>query len=74
MQFGVKLNLFLLVLLKCADFQGLLQANVPRANVPKPTTPWMSFPALITILSRFLDASKMALINKCYKDFRVSLT
>nr|POF01538.1 putative inactive poly [adp-ribose] polymerase sro2 [Quercus suber] len=52
------------------DFQGLLQANVPRANVLKPTTPWMSFPALITILSRFLDPSKMALINKCYKDFR----
>ncbi|XP_075660245.1 putative inactive poly [ADP-ribose] polymerase SRO2 [Castanea sativa] len=51
-------------------FQGLLQANIPRSNVLKPTTPWMSFPALITILSRFLDASKMALINKCYKDFR----
>jgi hypothetical protein len=46
------------------DFESL------QANAPKPTTPWMSFPTLISILSRFLSPSKMAVINKCYKDFR----
>ncbi|KAL0003041.1 hypothetical protein SO802_016822 [Lithocarpus litseifolius] len=41
-----------------------------QANVPKPRTSLMTFSALISILSRFLNPSKMALIDKCYNDFR----
>ncbi|KAF3431272.1 hypothetical protein FNV43_RR26002 [Rhamnella rubrinervis] len=38
----------------------------------KPTSPWMSFPTLISILSKFLYPSKMDLITKCYQDFRAN--
>ncbi|KAM3698101.1 hypothetical protein ACB098_06G163400 [Castanea mollissima] len=41
-----------------------------QANVPKPRTSLMTFSALISILSRFLNPLKMALIDKCYNDFR----
>ncbi|KAL4621194.1 hypothetical protein ACB092_06G211200 [Castanea dentata] len=41
-----------------------------QANVPKPRTSLMTFSALISILSRFLNPPKMALIDKCYNDFR----
>ncbi|XP_023877877.1 probable inactive poly [ADP-ribose] polymerase SRO2 [Quercus suber] len=41
-----------------------------QANVPKPRTSLMTFSALISILSRFLNPPKMALIDKSYNDFR----
>ncbi|XP_041015951.1 probable inactive poly [ADP-ribose] polymerase SRO2 [Juglans microcarpa x Juglans regia] len=41
-----------------------------QPNNPRPSTPWMSIPALMTVLSRTLSPSKMALIHKSHKDFR----
>ncbi|XP_012085389.1 probable inactive poly [ADP-ribose] polymerase SRO2 isoform X2 [Jatropha curcas] len=48
-------------------FNGL---NTNLGRSVRPSSPWMSFPALLSILSRFLEPSKMALIFKFYDDFR----
>lgn len=49
---------------------GLEDFQRSQVNAVKPTSPWMSFPALMSILSRFLDPRKMALTSKYYSDFR----
>ncbi|XP_022733140.1 probable inactive poly [ADP-ribose] polymerase SRO2 isoform X4 [Durio zibethinus] len=41
-----------------------------EANTIKPRSPWMRFPTLISMLSRFLGPSEMASLNKQYRDFR----
>ncbi|XWS22602.1 hypothetical protein CRYUN_Cryun29cG0050200 [Craigia yunnanensis] len=45
--------------------KGLLEANTI-----KPRSPWMRFPTLISMLSRFLGPSDMASLNKQYRHFR----
>ncbi|XP_022726872.1 probable inactive poly [ADP-ribose] polymerase SRO2 isoform X2 [Durio zibethinus] len=47
------------------DSKGLLEANTIQ-----PRSPWMSFPKLISMLSRFLGPSDMASLNKQYADFQ----
>nr|XP_048322824.1 probable inactive poly [ADP-ribose] polymerase SRO2 isoform X1 [Ziziphus jujuba var. spinosa] len=42
------------------------------ANILKPSSPWMSFPTLISILSKFLHPTKMTQIVKCHNDFRAN--
>jgi hypothetical protein len=44
------------------------------ANFPTPKTPRMCIPALISVLSRSLNPSQMALIEKRHKDLRVSVS
>ncbi|KAG2702025.1 hypothetical protein I3843_06G066400 [Carya illinoinensis] len=44
--------------------------NMQPNNRTRPSTPWMSIPALMSVLSRILSPSKMALIRKSHKDFR----
>ncbi|CAA3006980.1 probable inactive poly [ADP-ribose] polymerase SRO2 isoform X1 [Olea europaea subsp. europaea] len=39
----------------------------------KPKSPSMKFPMLLNVLSNFLDPSRMKLISRYYKDFRVSV-
>lgn len=38
---------------------------------PPPSSPWVSFTAVVSVLSKFLDASRMSLIKKTFDDFRV---
>ncbi|XWS34795.1 hypothetical protein CRYUN_Cryun21dG0068100 [Craigia yunnanensis] len=45
--------------------KGLLEANTI-----KPRSPWMRFPTLISMLSRFLGPSEMASLNKQYRHFQ----
>ncbi|XP_065873568.1 probable inactive poly [ADP-ribose] polymerase SRO2 isoform X2 [Euphorbia lathyris] len=47
------------------SFNGRTQV---RTSIP--SSPWMSFPMLMDILSKRLDPSKMALISKSFDDFR----
>ncbi|CAF2045868.1 hypothetical protein BRARA_I03220 [Brassica rapa] len=47
----------------------------PRLRVigrggPPPSSPWVSFTAVVSVLSKFLDASRMSLIKKTFDDFR----
>ncbi|KAM0987461.1 hypothetical protein ACFX13_011770 [Malus domestica] len=37
-----------------------------------PTSPWMSFPALMSILSKFLPPQKMQLLVACHNEFRAN--
>ncbi|KAM1170785.1 hypothetical protein ACFX15_020673 [Malus domestica] len=39
---------------------------------PPPTSPWMSFPALLSILSKFLPPTKMQLLVVCHNKFRAN--
>ncbi|WCJ38444.1 hypothetical protein M5689_019505 [Euphorbia peplus] len=41
-----------------------------QVRLLRPSSPWMSFPRLMDILSKRLDPSKMASIQKTYDDFR----
>ncbi|ONI08365.1 hypothetical protein PRUPE_5G173700 [Prunus persica] len=41
-----------------------------QESIKKPTSPWMPFPALIGVLSKFLPPPTFALISKHYKDHR----
>ncbi|XP_007044660.2 PREDICTED: probable inactive poly [ADP-ribose] polymerase SRO2 isoform X2 [Theobroma cacao] len=45
--------------------KGLLEANII-----KPDSKWVSFPTLISMLSRFLEPSQIAFLNKNYSDFQ----
>ncbi|XP_021293131.1 probable inactive poly [ADP-ribose] polymerase SRO2 isoform X3 [Herrania umbratica] len=45
--------------------QGFLEANTI-----KPNSKWVRFPTLISMLSRFLEPSQIASLNKNYSDFR----
>ncbi|MED6125386.1 hypothetical protein PIB30_068087 [Stylosanthes scabra] len=36
----------------------------------KPSSPWMPFPALISVLSKILPSSDIALISKFHKDYK----
>ncbi|EOY00492.1 RCD one 2, putative isoform 2 [Theobroma cacao] len=45
--------------------KGLLEANII-----KPDSKWVSFPTLISMLSRFLEPSQIASLNKNYSDFQ----
>ena len=38
---------------------------------PPPSSPWVSFTALMSMLSKSVDASRMSLIMRTYDDFRV---
>ncbi|MCI39322.1 putative inactive poly (ADP-ribose) polymerase SRO5-like, partial [Trifolium medium] len=38
----------------------------------KPSSPWMPFPALISVLSKILPPSEIAFITKFHKEYRVS--
>lgn len=46
--------------------------NRNQARPLRPNSPWMSFPALLSILSKFLDPSQMTLIFKSHDEFKVS--
>ncbi|KAI5352336.1 hypothetical protein L3X38_005227 [Prunus dulcis] len=47
---------------------GIQPSIQPRqANTSKPTSPWVTFPALMFTLAKFLPPSKMLLIVKCHK-------
>lgn len=37
-----------------------------------PTSPWISFPALISALSKYVPPTAMNLISKYYRDHKVS--
>ncbi|KAK2663765.1 hypothetical protein Ddye_002339 [Dipteronia dyeriana] len=43
-----------------------------RDSSIRPTSPWMPFPTLISVLSKFLPPTTIALISKYYKDHKVS--
>lgn len=51
------------------NFAGLVKCE---EIFRKPSSPWMPFPALISVLSKFLPPSDIALISKFHKDHRVS--
>ncbi|KAK9747906.1 hypothetical protein RND81_02G022500 [Saponaria officinalis] len=42
--------------------------------VKMPTSPWITFPALISILARILPQDAVSLINKFHKEYKVCLT
>ncbi|CAF1927902.1 BnaC05g50870D [Brassica napus] len=53
----------------------ILSFRSPRLRVigrggPPPSSPWVSFTALISMLSKSVDASRMSLIMRTYDDFR----
>ncbi|XP_021635199.2 probable inactive poly [ADP-ribose] polymerase SRO2 isoform X2 [Hevea brasiliensis] len=54
--------------IKAPSFNCLKRNQVRLSR--RPTSPWMSFPALLSILSKFLDPSQMALIFKSHDDFK----
>ncbi|XP_021645449.2 probable inactive poly [ADP-ribose] polymerase SRO2 isoform X2 [Hevea brasiliensis] len=56
-----------IISIKAPSFTGM-KRNQMRPL--RPTSPWMSFPVLLSILSQFLDPSKMALIFKFHDDFK----
>lgn len=37
-----------------------------------PTSPWLAFPTLISVLSKFLPSPAVSLISNLYKDHKVS--
>ncbi|XP_048427500.1 probable inactive poly [ADP-ribose] polymerase SRO5 [Pyrus x bretschneideri] len=39
---------------------------------PPPTSPWMTFPALMSVLSKFLPPQKMQLLVACHNEFRAN--
>ena len=58
------------VVSKCCvfDFVGIVKIGEPL----RPSSPWMAFPALISMLSKILPPSEVASIAKFHKDYRVS--
>ncbi|OAY32584.1 probable inactive poly [ADP-ribose] polymerase SRO2 isoform X1 [Manihot esculenta] len=56
-----------IISIKTPSFNGL---NRNQARPLRPNSPWMSFPALLSILSKFLDPSQMTLIFKSHDDFK----
>lgn len=50
------------------DFVGIVKIGEPL----RPSSPWMAFPALISMLSKILPPSEVASIAKFHKDYRVS--
>ncbi|CAN6717975.1 unnamed protein product [Malus baccata var. baccata] len=44
-----------------------------QAPIKKPTSPWMPFPVLIGVLSKFLPPPTIALISKFYKEHRANV-
>ncbi|KAF2547865.1 hypothetical protein F2Q70_00020505 [Brassica cretica] len=53
----------------------ILSFRSPRLRVigrggPPPSSPWVSFTALMSMLSKSVDASRMSLIMRTYDDFR----
>lgn len=54
-----------------APYLNGLRRNLVRPV--RPSSPWMSFPALMSILKKYLEPSKMALIFKSHDDFKVRI-
>lgn len=50
------------------DFVGNANIGGPL----RPSSPWMPFPALISVLSKILPADQVAIIVKIRKDYTVS--
>ncbi|KAL4397290.1 hypothetical protein AHAS_Ahas01G0177100 [Arachis hypogaea] len=46
------------------------KGNVRIEEPLKPSSPWMPFPALISVLSKILPSSDIALISKFHKDYK----
>lgn len=60
--------------LVCSVVSGIQPSIQPRqANTSKPTSPWVTFPALMFTLAKFLPPPKMLLIVKSHNEFRVSI-
>lgn len=53
------------------DFCDLL-GHVRIEEPLRPSSPWMPFPALISVLSKSLPSSDIAFISKFHKDYKVS--
>ncbi|GMH21483.1 hypothetical protein Nepgr_023325 [Nepenthes gracilis] len=49
---------------------GLKESLWAETRIKRPTSPWMPFPALICVLSKFLPPYALDLINKHHKDFK----
>ncbi|EEF37012.1 conserved hypothetical protein [Ricinus communis] len=52
---------------KAPSFNGIKRNQLRKL---RPTSPWLSFPVLLHLLSKCLEPSKMALISKHYDDFK----
>lgn len=50
------------------NFVGHVKIEQPS----RPSSPWMPFPALISVLSNTLPSPDIALISKFHKDYKVS--
>ncbi|GAB4845681.1 hypothetical protein Ancab_039084 [Ancistrocladus abbreviatus] len=50
-----------------SSFKGLSRAKPPMR---RPTSPWMSFSSLISVLSKFLPTHVIKLISKYFKDYK----
>jgi hypothetical protein len=53
------------------DFVGHEKVGV-AGQLMRPSSPWMPFPALISVLSKILPPSEIAFITKFHKEYRVS--
>ncbi|CAM8881311.1 unnamed protein product [Rhodiola kirilowii] len=49
--------------------KGVKETMAGRMSRPRPTSAWVKFSNLVTFLGRVLPSSRMAQINKSYKDF-----
>ncbi|CAN1320901.1 Probable inactive poly [ADP-ribose] polymerase SRO2 [Linum perenne] len=52
-----------------SSFPGL-KTEMPQGFYRRPTSPWMSFPALLSVLSGVLDGRTMSIVSKNYDDFK----
>ncbi|KAK9033959.1 hypothetical protein V6N11_050138 [Hibiscus sabdariffa] len=52
------------------SFEAPYLSGLREAKTIQPRSSWMTFPTLISILSRFLDQSRMASLKKHYSDFQ----
>ncbi|XP_062116271.1 probable inactive poly [ADP-ribose] polymerase SRO5 [Humulus lupulus] len=55
------------------SFRAPIRSKVPertQESFRRPTSPWMPFPTLISVLSKFLPPRPIALISKYHKDYK----
>lgn len=53
---------------------GFVGFNKVEEPLRRPSSPWMPFPTLISVLSKFLSQPRITLISKYHKDHKVSDT